>query len=47
MRSGLTWTIGKGRVVYLRPGHDAFPILFNPSIRQVVANAILWSGRRI
>jgi trehalose utilization protein len=47
MRSGLTWTIGQGRVVYLRPGHDAFPILFHPSVRQVIANAVLWTARRV
>jgi trehalose utilization protein len=45
LRSGLTWTIGKGRVAYLRPGHDAFPVLVHPSIRKLVANAILWTGR--
>jgi len=46
MRSGLTWTIGKGRVVYLRPGHDAFPVLFHPAMRQIVANSVLWAARR-
>ncbi|WP_422926811.1 ThuA domain-containing protein [Singulisphaera sp. PoT] len=46
MRSGLTWTIGKGRVVYLRPGHDAFPVLFHPALRQVVANSVLWAAKR-
>lgn len=46
MRSGLTWTIGGGRVVYLRPGHDAFPVLVHPSIRKVIANAVLWAGHR-
>ncbi|MHC5540058.1 ThuA domain-containing protein, partial [Singulisphaera rosea] len=46
MRSGLTWTIGQGRVVYIRPGHDAFPVLFHPSIRQIVANSVLWAARR-
>jgi trehalose utilization protein len=46
MRSGLTWTVGQGRVVYLRPGHDAFPVLFHPSVRQVIANSVLWAARR-
>jgi trehalose utilization protein len=46
VRSGLTWTIGKGRVVYLRAGHDAFPVLLHPSVRRLVANATLWAGRR-
>lgn len=46
MRSGLTWTIAGGRVVYLRPGHDAFPVLFHPSVRQVIANAAAWAAHR-
>ena len=45
-RSGLTWTVEKGRVVYFRPGHDAFPVLFHPGVRQVVANAASWASRR-
>lgn len=46
LRSGLTWTVGKGRVAYLRPGHDAFPVLVHPSVRKLVANAVHWAGRR-
>ena len=46
-RSGLTWTIGRGRVAYLRPGHDAAPALFHPSLRLLIANAALWSARRV
>jgi trehalose utilization protein len=46
MRSGLTWTVAGGRVVYLRPGHDAFPVLFHPSVRRVIANAAAWSAAR-
>lgn len=45
-RSGLTWTIGKGRVAFLRTGHDAFPVLFHPAVRRLVSNAALWTGRR-
>ena len=43
-RSGLTWTVGKGRVAYFRPGHDAFPVLFHPSVRRVIANAARWAA---
>ncbi len=43
-RSGLTWTMGRGRVAYFRPGHDAFPVLFHPSVRLVVANAARWAA---
>ncbi len=44
-RSGMTWTIDAGRVAYLRPGDDAFPVLFHPSVRSLVANAAAWCGR--
>ncbi|MBX6314911.1 MAG: ThuA domain-containing protein [Isosphaeraceae bacterium] len=45
-RSGLTWTIGQGRVAYFRPGHDGFPVLFHPAVRRVIANAALWVAKR-
>jgi trehalose utilization protein len=46
-RSGLTWTIQKGRVAYFRPGHDGFPIFFHPAVRQVIANSVAWSAGRV
>ncbi len=45
-RSGLTWTVGKGRVAFLRPGHDGFPVLFHPAVRQLIANASAWVAGR-
>lgn len=46
-RSGLTWTVEKGRVAYLRPGDESFPVLFHPSIKQVLLNSVRWAGKRI
>ena len=46
-RSGLTWTIDRGRVAYLRPGHEAYPVLFHPSVRRTIANAAAWVARRV
>jgi trehalose utilization protein len=46
VRSGLTWTVDKGRVVYLRTGHATFPVLFHPSVRRLLVNASLWAGGR-
>ena len=43
-RSGMTWTVGLGRVAYFRPGHDAFPIFYHPSVRKVIANATRWAA---
>ena len=39
--------VGAGRVVYLRPGHDAFPVLFHPAVRQVIANSATWAAGRV
>ncbi|CAN5914941.1 trehalose utilization protein ThuA [soil metagenome] len=45
-RSGMTWTVDQGRVAYFHPGHDQFPILFHPQVRQIITNAVLWSSPR-
>ncbi len=47
VRSGMTWTIDRGRVVYLRTSLDAFPALFHPVVRQIVANATRWAGKAL
>jgi len=46
LRSGLTWTVGKGRVVYLRTGPEGYPVLFHPSIRLAVSNSVRWVAHR-
>jgi len=46
VRSGMTWSVDKGRVAYLRTGSEAYPVLFHPSIRLAVANAVHWCARR-
>ncbi len=43
-RSGCCYQRGKGRIFYFRPGHETFPIFFNPEIRQVIANAVRWAA---
>ena len=42
-RSGCTWTRGKGRVFYFRPGHETFPIYHNEQIQKVIANGVKWA----
>lgn len=44
-RQGLCWTIGKGRVFYLRLGHEEFPVYFMPEVRRILRNAALWTAR--
>ncbi len=42
-RSGATWHRGKGKVLYFRPGHETYPIFYNPDILQVLVNAVRWA----
>jgi trehalose utilization protein len=42
-RSGCTFTRGRGRIFYFRPGHETFPAYFQPEIRAVIRNAVRWA----
>jgi trehalose utilization protein len=44
-RSGCTWRRGRGRVVYLRPGHETHPTYFDPNVRRLIANACDWAAQ--
>ncbi|MGD1276730.1 MAG: ThuA domain-containing protein [Tepidisphaeraceae bacterium] len=39
-RSGCTWTRGAGKIVYFRPGHEAFPTYYDPNVLRVIENAV-------
>lgn len=43
-RSGATWRRGRGKVVYLRPGHETHPTYFDPGMRRLIANAVRWAA---
>ncbi|MDE2127266.1 MAG: ThuA domain-containing protein [Armatimonadetes bacterium] len=45
-RQGMTWQIGAGRVFYFQPGHEDYPIYYQPEIRHVFRNGILWVNPR-
>ncbi len=45
-RSGSVWQVGAGRVFYFRPGHETFPVYFDPNALKVVANAVQWLGQK-
>jgi trehalose utilization protein len=45
-RDGITWTIGKGRVFYFRPGHETYPIYFMPEVRRIIENGVRWCAGR-
>lgn len=43
-RSGCTFTRGRGRIFYFRPGHETFPIYHDTQIQRVLANAVQWAA---
>lgn len=43
-RSGCCWNRGRGKVFYFSPGHETYPIYFQPEIRRVIANACKWAA---
>lgn len=44
-RQLLCWSVGAGRVVYFRPGHEAYPTYRMPEVRRILRNAALWCAR--
>ena len=41
-RSGMTWTRGRGKIFYFRPGHETYPTYFHADVRRVIANAAIY-----
>ncbi len=41
-RSGCTFQRGHGKIFYLRPGHETYPIYHHPQIQTLIANAVQW-----
>jgi trehalose utilization protein len=46
LRSGCCWHVGKGRVFYFQPGHEAYPVYFQKEIQLILANAARWAAGR-
>ena len=42
-RSGATWHRGRGKIFYFRPGHETYPVFYNPEIMGVITNAVRWA----
>ena len=42
-RSGCCWRRGNGRIFYFQPGHETFPIFYQPDIIKVIKNAVHWA----
>lgn len=45
-REVMTWTLAKGRMVYIRAGHEEYPIFFMPEMQRLVANSVEWAAGR-
>jgi len=43
---GYCWTVGKGNYFYFQAGHETNPIYFQPEIRKIMANAVIWAARK-
>ncbi len=43
-RSGCCYQRGRGRVFYFRPGHESYPIYYQPEVLRVIYNAVRWAA---
>lgn len=43
-RSGCCYRRGNGKIFYFRPGHETYPIYYQPEIQKVIKNAVLWAA---
>ena len=43
-RSGATFKRGKGKIFYLRPGHETYPTYYHKDVQQVIKNAVKWAA---
>ena len=41
-RSVCTFTRGAGRILYIQPGHEAYPSFKNPCMKQLIQNGVYW-----
>jgi len=45
-RSGCCYHRGMGKIFYLRPGHETYPIYYQQEVQQVIINGIKWAAPR-
>jgi len=43
-RSDCCFTRGRGRIFYFSPGHESYPVYYQPEIQRVLANATHWAA---
>ena len=42
-RSGCCFRRGRGRIFYLSPGHETYPVYYQAEVRRVIANGVRWA----
>jgi len=43
-RSGCCFYRGMGKIFYFRPGHETYPIYYDPNVQKVIINAVKWAA---
>jgi trehalose utilization protein len=43
-RSGCCYRRGRGKIFYFRPGHETYPIFYQPEVLRVIANGVRWAA---
>ena len=43
-RSGMVWELGKGKVIYIRPGHEVYKVFYEEPMLKMLENAVRWLG---
>jgi trehalose utilization protein len=43
---GLLWSLGSGKIFYFRPGHETYPIYYQPEVRHILRNAVHFLAAR-
>jgi trehalose utilization protein len=43
-RSGCCFHRGRGKIFYFRPGHETYPIYYQPEVLRVISNAAHWAA---
>jgi trehalose utilization protein len=41
-RSGCCYYRGRGKIFYFRPGHETYPIFYQPEVQRVINNGVQW-----
>ena len=42
-RSGCTFHRENGKIFYFQPGHETFPIFYDPNVKIIIRNAVKWA----